>query len=476
MDSNSFGPDGNPTTGSGISLPPHQGLRDSSSPDPPQEQWSQPPQLTVLQREVHLPMLTPQSVDLTPPLDERTQRHMTGACFGDKGWVLCWLSGYSVLVGISFWVIAVYKPNLMHHADAILLTWLCTILAGVGVPALAYLCMGKPAGVAFGLMAEFYWWGGIGGVIIAVIGEVIVQSFFSMNFPSCNTSPGPDGSRSDDGGSLGCQLFLLIQWIMIPGFWEELFKAVWVFLRFKSQSNWAREDEDRCGAPTATERVPRKTCLGLFDSTFCTFWWRLAETPVAVFLAAMAAGGGFESIENIEYMFPGIVNASSTGSASSASDGHVSVQAALAGNLIRAVLSLHVVWTGYIGLRLAQRQFSSQLGCEKPSWAMTLLPTIVLHALWDWFASGSYLPWFIWMPAIFITSICIVVVPIKLGVLRVQPTPMVEIQVPLEAQPGQQLQVNMPDGRQVLVVVPRDVVGGQSFQIPADYVPATNGI
>merc|ERR1719331_1458993 len=102
-------------------------------------------------------------------------------------------------------------------------------------------------------MAESFWWGGIGGVLFSIIGEMITQVFIAVVSPNCNTltaasSPGTTTTPTPD-----CLVGLAVQWIMIPGFWEELFKAVWVCLRFKKESTWTLPGEDVCVERTRTE-------------------------------------------------------------------------------------------------------------------------------------------------------------------------------------------------------------------------------
>jgi len=289
-------------------------------------------------------------------------------------------------------------------------TWICTVLSGVGMPSLFYICMRKPAGVGFGLMAEFFWWGGIGGVVLAVLGELITQEYFQGLLPTCNASVRPEDP------DLLCQALLLVQWVLTPGFWEELFKAVWVLLRFKSQARWASPDEEACGQRLRTEAVPRRTCF-VFPTTCCTFWWRLAKTPEAVFFGAMAAAGGFESIENIEYMFPVLKSLEGD---------------SIAENLFRAVLSVHVLWSGYVGIRLAQRQFKPHH--ERPSLATAFLPSMIIHGIWDWCAFGNIFPAFLWIPVLYAVSVCMVLIPLKQGALRasLSENVLAAPQVPLE--------------------------------------------
>jgi len=90
---------------------------------------------------------------------------------------------------------------------------------------------------------------------------------------------------------------------------------------------------------------------------------------VAVWMGALAAGAGFESIENIAYMF----QAKAAGGAFA--------------NLFRAALCCHVLWTGYLGMQLARRQFNPPE--QKPHLATAFLPPIMLHGAWDYVVSSE---------------------------------------------------------------------------------------
>merc|ERR1711943_165173 len=101
---------------------------------------------------------------------------------------------------------------------------------------------------------------------------------------------------------------------------------------------------------------------------------------------------------------------------------------------------------------------------------------MLVHGLWDWFAFGGYISGLLWVPFLFILSICMVVVPIRQGAQRprggslvtdfsnplqnpaVPPTSSTVMgTIPPGAHPGQQLYVNLPDGRQVVIVIPMGV-------------------
>merc|ERR1712113_315423 len=99
-------------------------------------------------------------------------------------------------------------------------------------------------------------------------------------------------------GDLGCTFLKLFEWIMTPGFWEELCKGMWLFMRFKPDPHWTKEHGVNA---QMSKSVPRTTCC-CFPTTVCTFWWRIAYSPAAIFMSSLAAGGGFQAVENVEYM------------------------------------------------------------------------------------------------------------------------------------------------------------------------------
>lgn len=246
---------------------------------------------------------------------------------------------------------------------------------------------------------DFFWWGGIGGAVTAAIGQLLSREVILEFFPECNLNTSHAGNSD-----AYCQLFLYVQIVFLAGFWEESFKAIWVFMRFKTKALWVHPGEDSLGLHTITDRVPRRTCC-FFATATCTCWWRLAETPEAIFLSTMAAGAGFESIENILYMFHNL-------------DAGLNMEnptAAVVGNGKRALLAVHVFWSGYIGIRLAQRFFAPD--GMKPGWMSVMMPPMLVHGLWNWCAHNNIHPYY-WLAPLFFTSIALVVVPIRLGAFR----------------------------------------------------------
>jgi RsiW-degrading membrane proteinase PrsW (M82 family) len=130
-------------------------------------------------------------------------------------------------------------------------------------------------------------------------------------------------------GSLLCQISLLSQWILTPGFIEEGSKALWLV-------------------------------VGL--------WFRkIPKTPTALALCGMSLGAGFETAENIRYAFP-------TGLDFTRCNPSRAIAA-----LNRALASyMHVAWTGAVAAGIAEG-----------SGGHAILKVILLHGLYDYGASLS---------------------------------------------------------------------------------------
>merc|ERR1712232_52051 len=107
-----------------------------------------------------------------------------------------------------------------------------------------------------------------------------------MGEPGCAIILGRGQEESSYYREAPCQIYQMLQWVLTPGLWEETFKAGWLMWRVKTKPWWGREHnyED-----PANLGIPKMTCC-IFPTMVCTFWWRLLETPEAVFLCALAAG------------------------------------------------------------------------------------------------------------------------------------------------------------------------------------------
>merc|ERR1740121_174288 len=156
-----------------------------------------------------------------------------------------------------------------------------------------------------------------------------------------------------------------MMWILTPGLVEETAKGMWLFFRLRR----------------STSQLPGRCCFGLFRAFHhndCGCWYKLAPTPYHVLLSALAAGAGFECLENVKFVF---VDSHALPRLSAGNSNMLSMAVA------RCVSSgLHMVWTGLLGYGLARRLFLP----EEQRWSLiaVLLPSIVLHGLYDYTTSA----------------------------------------------------------------------------------------
>eukprot|EP00929_Paragymnodinium_shiwhaense_P072268 TRINITY_DN36684_c0_g1_i1.p1 TRINITY_DN36684_c0_g1~~TRINITY_DN36684_c0_g1_i1.p1 ORF type:complete len:456 (-),score=51.42 TRINITY_DN36684_c0_g1_i1:286-1653(-) len=342
-------------------------------------------------------------------LDERTERHLRGNCCSRLGWAICWCAFFMWLTFVQ--ALTAHQPMFIIWAIG------CTLFTGVLVPGGAWMAMGQPRNVGIGLLIDFFWWGYIGGTTIAGILNGVNISVFAAMTPRCAIARPHTGEAEylvadTPFGRYSCQIWQMVQWTLTPGLYEEVFKSIWVLLRIKTKPRWNSEQQMACPGNCATKEVPTKTCLCL-RTDVCTCWWRLVETPEAVVLCALAAGAGFESGENIQYML------NPARLADTMQREELITQVAVS-NTVRALMFMHILWTGYVGLRMAQRIFNEP--SKKPSLVTMYLPVMVIHGLWDWVAFAQ--PWmngwlFLFLLLIlFILSILILAVPLCTGALR----------------------------------------------------------
>ncbi|CAE8631483.1 unnamed protein product [Polarella glacialis] len=344
------------------------------------------------------------------PLDSRTERFLRGGCLREKALAACWLSTYLLVVCVAG---LASRKNILPEAAG----WLLTALICVLVPLGGYLLIGRPKEVKLGLLVDFFWWGGIGGVLFASTMNSMLFTFWSQSFPTCNIGNAVDEvqarpDRSQNVHTAGCEAALLFQWILTPGLWEEVFKAFWVLWRLKVRSAWS---DDSCAEDFRTDCVPR-TSFFVFSTACCPWYWRLARTPEGVFLSSLAAGAGFEAIQNIAYaLAPGT---------------RWDMRHITAGEIrspvgLRSILCLQVLWTGFVGIQFAKRLFAPRArgpveDCFR-TWTTGLLPVVLLHGVWDWVGYSSFMSevtQLIMFLLLAVVSVAMVVVPIARGALR----------------------------------------------------------
>ncbi|CAE8599266.1 unnamed protein product, partial [Polarella glacialis] len=196
-------------------------------------------------------------------------------------------------------------------------------------------------------------------VIFSLVLESLEEYSWAELSPSCNMMRIPM--------TLGCNSLAATMWILTPGLVEETGKALWLFLRLRR----------------VAEDLPSSCCLGMFPargSFDCGCWYKLAGTPYHVVLCALASGAGFESLENLKYVFM------NTDAMKKMDDPHVRL--VLLGTACARLLTsgLHMVWTGLVGWGLARRLFLPE--AKRPSLAEVMLPSIILHGLFDYAISA----------------------------------------------------------------------------------------
>jgi len=294
-----------------------------------------------------------------PPLvdvDTNDCRRLISQDFQDR------LTGRSTWLVILFIFMAVvlhdYVEQKPEYFFTILLSYLLCFLTSSLVILFAWSRVGKPNGVRPGLLAVFFLSGGILGVIFAMIFEVFEESGWNGISRGCNMThmiATPD-----------CEALAAVMWILTPGLIEETGKALWLFFRFRR----------------SPDQLPSHCCLGIFPASHsydCGCWYKLAPTPYHVVLSALAAGAGFECLENVKYVF---VNTDALERLGAPGGGTLLEIAEM-----RCLTSgLHMVWTGIIGWGLAQRLFLSE--GLRPSLLRVILPSIMLHGMYDYSLSA----------------------------------------------------------------------------------------
>jgi len=201
--------------------------------------------------------------------------------------------------------------------------------------------------VQAGLFAAFCISGGSLGILFAMVLEVMEEPAWSIVSPDCNLFKMPL--------TLKCAASASAMWVLTPGLIEETGEAMWLFFRLRRR----------------VEDVPAGCCCGAFGARpggCCGCWYKLALTPYHVVLCALAAGAGFGVVENTKYVFSGLLPAWELAVARVATSG------------------LHMVWTGLIGWGLARRLFCT--GCQRPSLLRVILPSIIMHGLFDYSLLG----------------------------------------------------------------------------------------
>jgi len=156
-----------------------------------------------------------------------------------------------------------------------------------------------------------------------------------------------------------CMAINVVQWILTAGIIEESFKFA-SLMRLRPTTSKVRAGADRCGCG----------CWFLPKA----WWMRLADSPLAVALCGVAAGGGLATTENFMYIFS-----------------QESIEKAFGENDLESAYGriaasfAHMVWTGYAACGLAKWQFLPPGDPARPRRRTTyLLAPIVLHGPYNW--------------------------------------------------------------------------------------------
>lgn len=162
-----------------------------------------------------------------------------------------------------------------------------------------------------------------------------------------------------DYTSRKCIMINVVQWILTAGIIEESFKFA-ALTRLRPTAGQILAGINNCGC----------SCCGLPRG----WWMKLADSPLAVALCGVAAGGGLATTENFMYIFSqeSIEKAFGEGDLESA---YGRIAASFA----------HMVWTGYAACGLAKWMFLPEGDPARPRRRTSyLLTPIVLHGLYNW--------------------------------------------------------------------------------------------
>lgn len=191
--------------------------------------------------------------------------------------------------------------------------------------------------VKAGLIMSMFWAGAIFSAECAGIFNTLLLLIWTAADPDCNaTMPvGPKWPMEAPSG--GCVAKANLEWVLTPGIVEESFKFM-VLLRLVTSLEEAMKSK-------ALTRFPRMSTISCMPC--CGWFLKFAASPAVVVLCGMAAGAGFGSLENVQYIakLSGVVKA--TGSILPAS---VRIFTAM----------LHIAMTGTCSFFLAISLFSQR--------------------------------------------------------------------------------------------------------------------
>eukprot|EP00933_Yihiella_yeosuensis_P027792 TRINITY_DN2164_c1_g1_i1.p1 TRINITY_DN2164_c1_g1~~TRINITY_DN2164_c1_g1_i1.p1 ORF type:complete len:394 (-),score=54.55 TRINITY_DN2164_c1_g1_i1:61-1242(-) len=290
-------------------------------------------------------------------LTPRTERHVRGR----RCWLHVWVATFVILYGAALAMTAMKwsDQGLCYRSWwCVTRMYICTFIAALMWVWYLWHSTTREGEVPLGLLVSIWFTTGTISVgCCSFCNWAMVQLWAWMN-PYCYITY-PADNWPWDYTSGKCMAINVVQWILTAGIIEESFKFV-ALLRLRPDAGKVAQAANccRCKLPF----IPRAWFL------------RLADSPLAVALCGVAAGGGLATTENFMYIFSqeSIDKAFKEGDLESA---YGRIAASFA----------HMVWTGYAACGLAKWQFLPPGDPARPkSRASYILAPIVLHGLYNW--------------------------------------------------------------------------------------------
>jgi len=137
-----------------------------------------------------------------------------------------------------------------------------------------------------------FWTGALFATTVAGTLNVILLTVWKVSDPNCNATL-PVGEEWPFGPApVSCVLRAWVEWILTPGIIEETAK----FLCLWRLCTTVEEATKSC----CLRRCPRSSENSNF--VCCGWFLKLAPSPASFVLCGMAVGGGFATLENVEYV------------------------------------------------------------------------------------------------------------------------------------------------------------------------------
>jgi len=286
-----------------------------------------------------------------------TNRHVRGR----RCWLNCWVVTFSLL-----YITAVALSGMRWCPNGycvggwwtVTRMYICTFIAALVWVWYLWKSTSREGEVPPGLLVSVWFTAGTLSVGCCSLCNWAMVQLWAWMDPYCYITY-PADNWPWDYTSGKCMMKNVVQWILTAGIIEESFKFV-ALLRLRPSPAKVKAGLDwcRCKIPF----VPR------------AWWMRLADSPLAVALCGVAAGGGLATTENFMYIFSGesIDKAFNDNDLESA---YGRIAASFA----------HMVWTGYAACGLAKWQFLPPGDPARPRRRTSyLLAPIVLHGLYNW--------------------------------------------------------------------------------------------